>query len=106
MSWIHRDDWIALVRWALTTDSVIGPVNLTAPTPVTNKEFTRELARALGRPAIVPAPAFGLRLVLGEMADALLLTGQRVLPSKAQTLGFRFRYETVGEALRAVYGAS
>jgi uncharacterized protein (TIGR01777 family) len=106
MSWIHRDDWIALVRWALTTDSVIGPVNLTAPTPVTNKEFTRELARALGRPAIVPAPAFGLRLVLGEMADALLLTGQRVLPAKAQTLGFRFRYETVGEALRAVYGAS
>jgi uncharacterized protein (TIGR01777 family) len=105
MSWIHLEDWVAMVRWALATTTLSGPLNLTAPNPVTNAEFTRELAHALGRPAFVPAPAFALRLALGEMADALLLTGQRVLPAKALSLGFRFRYEKLGEALRAVYGA-
>ena len=103
MSWIHLDDWVAMTRWAATTSSVSGPLNLTAPHPVTNAEFTRALGHALGRPAFVPAPAFALRLALGEMADALLLTGQRVLPAKAQARGFRFRYERLEEALRAIY---
>ena len=103
MSWIHRDDWVSLVRWALDTEMVSGPVNLTAPNPVTNEEFTSTLASVLGRPAFVPAPAFALRLVLGEMADALLLTGQRVLPAKAKAMGFRFRYERLDDALRAIY---
>ena len=105
MSWIHLEDWVALVRWAVATTALSGPVNLTAPNPVTNAEFTRELAQAMGRPAYVSAPSFALRLALGEMADALLLTGQRVLPAKAQALGFGFRYEKLGEALRAIYGA-
>jgi uncharacterized protein (TIGR01777 family) len=102
LSWIHRDDWTAMVRWALANASVTGPVNATAPNPVTNREFARTLGRVLGRPAVMPAPAFALRLVLGEMAD-LVLTGKRVFPNKAQSLGFDFRYPTLGEALRAVY---
>jgi NAD dependent epimerase/dehydratase family enzyme len=68
MSWIHVDDWVEIVRWTLTTHAVQGPVNVTAPTPVTNAEFVRTLGRALGRPAVVPTPGFALRLVLGEMA--------------------------------------
>jgi uncharacterized protein len=102
-SWIHRDDWIALVRWAAITDSVSGPLNLTAPEPVTNAEFARALGRVLRRPAIMPAPAFAMRVLLGEMADAMILGGQRVLPAKAQSLGFRFRYATLDAALSSIY---
>ena len=101
--WIHRDDWIALVRWAIDTPSVTGPVNATAPSPVTNAEFARALGRALHRPAFMPAPAFALRLLLGEMADALLLSGQRAVPAKAQGLGFTFRYSQLDDALRAIF---
>ena len=104
MPWIHLDDWVALARWAAHTP-VSGPLNLSAPNPVTNAEFTAALARALGRPSLVPAPAFALRLALGEMADALLLSGQRMLPAKALSMGFRFRYERVEDALRAIFGA-
>ena len=102
--WIHRDDWIALVRWAIDTPSVTGPVNATAPSPITNAEFARALGRALHRPAFMPAPAFALRLLLGEMADALLLTGQRVNPERAQWGGYEFNYPTLEPALRAVVG--
>lgn len=104
ISWIHLDDWTAMVRWALETTSVSGPLNLTAPAPVTNKEFSRALGRAMRRPALLPVPAFALRLAFGEMADTLLLGGQRVLPAKAQRLGFAFRYATVDAALQAIYG--
>ena len=104
MSWIHRDDWIAMVRWALADASVSGPVNLTAPHPVTNREMADAIGRALHRPSFLPAPAFALRLALGEMADAMILSGQRVLPRVAQSRGFAFRYETVDEALREIYG--
>ena len=100
--WIHRDDWIALVRWTIDTASASGPINATAPNPVTNAEFTRELGRAMHRPAFMPAPAFALRLVLGEMADGLLLSGQRAVPATAESLGFTFKYTNVGEALRAI----
>jgi uncharacterized protein (TIGR01777 family) len=103
MSWIHRDDWIAMVRWALTERSVSGPMNLTAPQPVTNREMATTLGRVLHRPSFMPAPAFTLRLVLGEMADAMILNGQRVLPRVAQRGGFTFRYETLEPALRAIY---
>jgi len=106
MSWIHRDDWIAMVRWALADSSVSGPVNMTAPQPVTNREMARAIGRALRRPAILPAPAFALRLALGEMADAMILNGQRVLPRVAQSRGFKFRYETVHEALGEIYEGS
>ena len=106
MSWIHRDDWIAMVRWALANSSVSGPVNMTAPQPVTNREMADAIGRALRRPSILPAPAFALRLALGEMADAMILNGQRVLPALAQSRGFKFRYETIDDALRAIYDGS
>jgi uncharacterized protein (TIGR01777 family) len=102
-SWIHRDDWIGLVAWALRTPGVSGPLNMTAPNPVTNREFARALGRVLGRPSFMPAPAFAMRIVLGEMADALLLTGQRVLPAKATSLGYTFAHTDLDAALRAIY---
>ena len=103
MPWIHRDDWVALARWTMATAAADGPINATAPNPVTNAEFARALGRALHRPAFMPAPAFALRLVLGEMADALLLSGQRVAPAKAERLGFRFRFTQLDVALRAIF---
>ena len=102
-SWIHRDDWVRMVRWAIDSASIKGPLNVTAPGPVTNREFTDALARALHRPALAPAPAFALKLMLGEMADAMMLNGQRVLPDKAERGGFEFRYPDLGAALRHVY---
>jgi uncharacterized protein (TIGR01777 family) len=103
MPWIHIDDWVGLVRAALGS-AVAGPLNLTAPNPVTNAELSKELGRALHRPALLPVPAFALRLALGEMADALLLGGQRVIPERAMTMGYQFRYPTIGEAFAEIYG--
>lgn len=105
-SWIHREDWTRIVRWTVDTPDVSGPVNLTAPAPVTNAEFAQTLGRVLHRPALMPAPAFAMRLLLGEMADALILNGQRVLPAKATLHGFEFRYPDLESALRAIYGGS
>ena len=102
--WIHRTDWIDLVRWTIATAAVSGPVNATAPQPVRNVEFARSLGWALRRPSFMPAPAFALRIMLGEMADALLLSGQRAVPARAERLGFRFRYTHVDEALDALFG--
>lgn len=104
-SWIHRHDWIEMVRWVLQGD-VSGPINVTAPHPVTNAEFARILGRTLHRPAIVPAPAFALRLVLGEMADGMILSGQRIIPERAQALGFVFRYPRLDAALAAIYASA
>jgi uncharacterized protein (TIGR01777 family) len=104
VSWIHLDDWVALAKWTLATPSIAGPLNVTAPTPVTNEELSREIGRALGRPSWLKAPSFALRLVLGEMADALVLGGQRVVPEVAIRNGFVFRYPTVASALKAIYG--
>ena len=101
--WIHRADWIALVRWVVQTPAASGPTNATGPQPVTNAEFARALGRAMHRPAFMPAPAFALRLLLGEMADALLLSGQRAVPAKAERLGFTFRHPTVDTALAAIF---
>jgi uncharacterized protein len=101
--WIHRDDWVSLVSWTIGASSVSGPVNATAPNPVTNAEFARALGRAMHRPAFMPAPAFALRLLLGEMADALLLSGQRAVPAKATSAGFTFKYPQVDDALRAIF---
>jgi NAD dependent epimerase/dehydratase family enzyme len=90
------------VLFLLTHAAARGPVNAAAPVPVTNQEFSRTLARVLGRPAVFRAPAFALRLAMGEMADALLLAGQRVVPARATAMGFRFSYETLEPALRAI----
>ncbi len=101
--WIHRQDWVDLVRWAIRTPESGAAVNATAPNPVRNAEFARALGRAMHRPALMPAPAFALRLMLGEMADALLLSGQRAVPRRAERSGFTFTYRTVGDALHAIF---
>ena len=101
--WIHRQDWIGLVQFALDTPSVSGPLNLTAPNPEPNVEFARALGRSIRRPSLLPTPAFALRLLLGDMADALLLSGQRAIPAKAQRLGYRFAFERLDEALRSIF---
>ena len=100
MSWIAIDDAVGVIQHALSTESIRGPVNAVAPAPVTNAEFTRTLARVLSRPAIVPMPAFAARLAFGELADALLLSSQRVMPSRLKESGCRFRYPELEGALR------
>jgi uncharacterized protein (TIGR01777 family) len=104
MSWIHRIDWIEMVRWIVDTPAIAGPVNVTAPVPVTNREFTHALGRAMRRPAFVPVPSFALRVALGEMAGALLLTGQRAVPQHALSRGFHFRYPEIDLAFRGMFG--
>jgi uncharacterized protein len=101
MSWIALED-VRVLRAAMDDASWNGPVNLVAPEPVRNSEFTRVLASVLNRPAIFPAPALALRLALGEMADALLLSSQRVQPESLARYGYAFRYENLEAALHAV----
>jgi uncharacterized protein (TIGR01777 family) len=102
MSWVTLDDVVGILRFALESGTVQSAINVVAPGAVRNAEFTRELARALHRPALFPAPAFALRLVLGEMADALLLSSQRVVPRKLQQLGYRFLHPDPAVAFAAV----
>lgn len=104
MSFIHVADWVAAVDWLLTHDQAAGAFNLCSPEPVDNAEFTRQLAEHCRRRARLVAPASVLRLALGERA-VLLLGGQRVLPSRLQSLGFRFRYAEIAAALAAVGAA-
>jgi len=101
MSWIGLADAVAAVLFLLDTPALSGPVNLTAPQPVTNAAFTRALGQAVHRPALLPAPAFALRLALGEMADVALLASARVYPSRLTSAGFRFTHNTIGQALNA-----
>jgi len=104
MSWIHLRDWVGMVLWAIARESVSGPLNLTAPAPATNEELTRALARELHRPAFLRVPALAVRLMLGrEMADALLVNGQRVLPHKAAAEGYNFRFSQLVAALKEIY---
>lgn len=105
MSWIERDDLVRLIAHVMATPSLTGAVNATAPEPVTNATFTHELARALRRPAILPVPAALLRRLAGDLADELLIGGQRVLPDKANASGFAFRHPTLASALSAMLGA-
>lgn len=104
MSWIHLDDLSALIEFAIATPALRGPVNATAPNPVTNAEFTRELAAVLHRPAIFPVPAFALQLLFGEMSQ-VLLGSQRAIPEAALRAGFEFRYSDAGLALAASFGS-
>ena len=101
--WIHRKDWIDLVRWIVGSSSVSSPVNLTAPAPATNADFARTLGRTLHRPAFMSTPGFAMKLLLGEMADALLLSGQRAVPAKAEHLGFTFSHPRLDEALAEIF---
>jgi uncharacterized protein (TIGR01777 family) len=103
MSWIALDDVVGIIKHALDDEQVRGPVNTVAPHPATNDEFTKALGRALNRPALLPMPAFALRLALGrEMADALLLGGARVEPARLKATGYRFLYPELEGALRHV----
>jgi len=104
MSWIHRDDLVRLIVHAIAAPGLSGPVNGTAPTPVTNRAFAAALGHALGRPALLPAPAAPLRLALGDFAEELLLSGQRVLPTAALASGFRFAYPDVDAAFGSIVG--
>ena len=101
MSWIALEDVIGAIRHVLATDALRGPVNAVAPTPVTNTEFTRTLGRVLGRPTLLRMPAFAARLAFGEMADELLLASLRVVPTRLQASGYRFREPTLEGALRS-----
>lgn len=102
MSWITLEDVVAALRFLISHESISGPVNIVAPNPVTNAEFTRTLGRTLSRPTIFPMPAFGARLAFGEMADALLLSSQKVKPSVLEDKGFRFSWPTLEPALKHV----
>jgi uncharacterized protein (TIGR01777 family) len=99
MSWVALDDLVSLIEFAIDNVALRGPVNATAPNPVTNAVFTRELASALHRPALFPVPAFALTLLFGEMSQ-ILLGGQRVIPQAALRAGFQFRFSELGDALR------
>ncbi|KJC49119.1 SulA-family protein [Bradyrhizobium sp. LTSP885] len=102
MSWIERDDLVRLIAHLIAKPELSGPINATAPIPVTNTTFTEELGRCLHRPAIVRIPAALLRSVGGDFAEELLLGGQRVLPNKALSNGFVFRHETLRSAFEAI----
>jgi len=105
LSWIERDDAVRMILWALDNEAVRGVYNATSPEPVTNADFTRALGRAMHRPAILPAPAFALRLLFGQMAGEMLLEGQRVLPARAAREGFVFEYENLARALAHALGS-
>ena len=102
MSWIALDDLVGVIQHVLDRSDLAGPVNAVTPSPVTNAELTKTLGRVLGRPTLMPVPAFALRLALGEMADALLLSSQRVLPEKLQRLRYPFVEQRLERALHTV----
>ena len=103
MPWIHMADEVAALRFLIEHEAAHGAFNLAAPQPVSNKEFSRALGHALHRPALLPAPAFAMKLALGEMAELLLLGGQRIMPARLQQLGFQFRFNALDAALRDLY---
>jgi uncharacterized protein (TIGR01777 family) len=104
MSWIHVQDLVGGIHHILKNDLLQGAVNMVAPKPVTNAEFTRTLAGVLSRPAILPMPAFAVRLVFGEMGEELLLASQKVEPGKLISSGYPFRYRDLTASLKAILG--
>lgn len=102
--WVTPGDWVGAVHFALMTDAIAGPVNVTAPNPVTNRDFTRTLARVLRRPALLRVPRFVLRVLFGAMADEALLTSLRAVPAKLLAAGFAFDHPGLEPALRFVLG--
>jgi uncharacterized protein (TIGR01777 family) len=100
--WIHAQDWVSLVSWLMHNDAAAGAFNAAAPWPVTNQTFTKTLGRVLGRPAILSAPAFAMRVAMGEAAE-MVLHGQRVMPAHAQQLGFHFSHPALEPALQSLH---
>lgn len=103
ISWIHRDDEVALISFALENEAICGPLNVTAPEPVTNREFSATLGRVYATPAWLRVPSFALKGALGEFSESIL-NGQRVIPAKALEAGFIFRYPYLAAALRQILG--
>jgi hypothetical protein len=103
MSWLTLHEAVSIVQFALANSALTGPVNAVTTTPIRNREFTQLLAKTLHRPAVFPAPAFALRLALGEMADSLLLISQRVIPSKLVGSGYAFLQPSLADALAEVF---
>jgi uncharacterized protein (TIGR01777 family) len=102
MSWLERADAVRIVEWAIDQPAASGTYNATSPQPVSNREFARALGRALHRPAVMPAPAFALRLAFGEMAEEVLLAGQRVVPVRVSAEGFAFERPSIDAALASL----
>ena len=100
MPWIHRDDLIGIYLAAIDNTKFAGPINASAPNPVTNKQFAKALGRALSRPAVAPVPGFTIKLMYGEMAQ-IVLTGVRMVPGRAEELGYEFKHPDLDEALRS-----
>jgi len=101
MSWIGLPDIVRAIRFVAAQTTIAGPINLVAPAPATNSEFTSVLARVLRRPAVLPVPKFALELLFGSMADNTILASQRVFPKRLAGAGFEFRHPRLEEALRA-----
>jgi uncharacterized protein (TIGR01777 family) len=99
VSWLALTDYLAAVRFLLAADDIVGPVNLTAPQPVRNKDWVRAIGRAVHRPTVLPVPAFALRAAIGDFADEAVLVSQRVLPRRLEAAGFTFRYPDIDSAL-------
>lgn len=102
--WVHLDDVVGAIEWALTTPSARGAYNLVGPEPVRQRDFAKALGAAVGRPAVLPAPAFALRLAFGEFADEGLLAGQRCIPGRLDAAGYAFRHPRLAGALAAAVG--
>jgi NAD dependent epimerase/dehydratase family enzyme len=100
MSWVSLEDLIGIYHYLIYTESLSGPVNATAPEPVTNRSFTRALGQVLKRPTLFPLPSFGVKGIFGEMGEALLLEGQSVKPEKLLQSGFGFLYPALDSSLR------
>ena len=103
VSWIHRLDWVEMVRWIVQTPAVSGPVNFSAPHPVTSRHLARALGRAIRRPSLVPVPGFALKMVAGEFGE-YLLQSHRAIPARAQQDGYHFRYPEIEIAMRGLFG--
>ncbi len=102
MSWIHLDDWVGIARQAVVDQRVAGPRNLGSPHPIRNREFSSALGRVMGRPSLLPAPAFALRMAVGEMAAPLLLASTRMVPAGVLADGYRFEHDEAADALRSL----
>jgi len=104
MSWIAMRDLVRALYFVMTTDSMVGPVNVSAPNPVTNAQFSHTLGEVLHRPAIATVPEFAVKLMFGEMGEETLLSGQRVVPKSLLDRGFQFEYSALAAALRHELG--
>ena len=104
MSWVTLDDVVAVIRYAINNDIMSGPYNVVSPNPVTNEEFTKTLGKVLNRSTFLSMPAFAAKVAFGEMADALLLASQRVIPKRLQESHYKFKHTKLEDALRHVLG--